>query len=128
MIKHDKTKEAVLQEIITKTDSVLESDKKGMYAEEIRQRQMTEMDLLIDHYLKLLNSEGKDYNSLLNNTYQTYEKYTSFLHQLTQAEKDVNRKALQIVGKSESSSRMISKMEEATNNIRIAKANSVFKR
>jgi hypothetical protein len=63
------SREQVSAMIEQKTSSVLASENTGIYSEEIRQSQIKEIDVLIDHYLKLLNAEGKDYSSLVINAY-----------------------------------------------------------
>ena len=48
-----------------KTKELLTSIPGGIYSDDIRRRQLKEIDLLIDHYSKLLNAEGRDYASLV---------------------------------------------------------------
>ncbi|MDI6815468.1 MAG: NF038143 family protein, partial [Dehalococcoidales bacterium] len=116
----------VLAWIDDKTTNILASDKQGVYSERIRRKQMNEINLLIDHYLKLLKAEGKDYESLVKDAYQTQDNYEAFLHELTVAEKAVNRAAIQTVGKTETALELISKMETVTNEIRRKEAEEIF--
>jgi len=97
MIKKGMSKEVVIKRIKEKTSNILAQDNKGIYSIKIRQRQLKEINLLIDHYYKLLNAEGKSYASMLKNAYQTHERYVTFLGQLGRAEKEVNRAAAQTV-------------------------------
>jgi len=126
MLKKGQTRQDALNQIEDKTSNILASDKKGIYADKIRQSQMKEIDLLIDHYCKLLNAEGDDYPSLVKNAYQTQNNYATFLHQLKQAEKEVNRAALQTVGKRRAAHEIVSTMEKATQRMRIAEAEKIF--
>lgn len=127
MIKREETKEAAMTRIKEKTGQVLASDQKGIYSSKIRQRQMREIDLLIDHYCKLLNAEGKDYATMVKNTYTDWKNYTAFTEQLEQVEKEVIRAATQTLGNS-SASGIASKMEETTERIRRAEIERIFGR
>jgi hypothetical protein len=125
MIEKGQGKEEMIARIRDKTGDILVSDTKGVYSQKIRQRQMKEIDLLVDHYRKLLEAEGKDYDSMIKNAYQAWERYDAFLGQLIQAEKEVNRAAQQTV-KSATASDLVSKMEKATERIRRARAEKIF--
>jgi len=125
MIEKGQGKEEVIARIRDTTGDILASDTKEVYSQKIRQRQMKEIDLLIDHYRQLLEAEGKDYDSMMRNAYQTREKYAAFLGQLIQAEREVNRAAQQTV-KSATASDLVSKMEKATERIRRAQAAKIF--
>jgi hypothetical protein len=125
MGKKGQNKEEAMGSIKDKTSHLLASDKEGIYSSKIRQRQMREIDLLIDHYCKLLNAEGKDYATMVKNTYQDRENYAAFLEQLEQVEREVIRAATQTVGTS-SASGVASKMEETTERIRRAEIETIF--
>ena len=126
IIKEGQSRQGVLAGIDDKTRNILTSDKMGIYSEKIRRQQMNEINLLLDHYLKLLEAEGKSYKSLVKNAYQTQDDYRTFLQQLTAAEKAVNRAAIQTVGKTEEASELVSRMEEATEMVRTAEAEKIF--
>lgn len=127
MIDKGQSKEAALAHIGEKTNKVMAADKKGLYSEKIRQRQMQEIDLLLDHYCKLLRGEGKGYGSLLKNAYPTREDYTAFLERLKRAEKEVNRAAKQTVGTG-AAGELVPKMEKATESLRAAEVEKTFGR
>lgn len=126
IIKEGLQRQDVVVRINDKTRDILASDKQGVYSEKIRMKQMNEINLLLDHYLKLLEAEGKNYKSLLKNAYQTQDNYRTFLQQLTAAEKAVNQAALQTVGKSETAHEIISEMENTTEGIRTEEAKIIF--
>jgi hypothetical protein len=88
---------------------------------------MREIDLLIDHYCKLLSAEGKDYATMVKGTYTDRKNYTAFVEQLEQLEKEVIKAATQTVGNS-SAPGIASKMEETTDRIRRAEIERIFKR
>jgi hypothetical protein len=125
MRKKGQSKEEALTQVKSKTSHILASDKQGVYSIKIRQKQMKEIELLLDHYHRLLTAEGKDYGSMVKNTYRIREDYVTFLKQLELAEKEVNRAATQTLGTS-SAPDIVSKMEEATDRRRTAEAERIF--
>jgi hypothetical protein len=125
MLKKGETKEEAIARVKEKTGEILASDQKGIYSSKIRQRQMREIDLLFDHYCKLLNAEGKDYATMVKNTYLDRKDYTAFVEQLELVEREVIRAATQTVGTS-SASGIASKMEETTERIRRAEIETIF--
>jgi len=125
MIKKEINKEEAITQIKDKTSQILASDKKGIYSVKIRQKQMREIELLIDHYYRLFNAEGKDYPSMVKNAYGTRKDYTVFLKQLEQVEKEVNRAATQTL-RTSSAPDIVSKMEEATDRMRAAEVERIF--
>jgi len=125
MLKKGHNKEEAMARIRDKTRDILASDQKGVYSQKIRQKQLKEMELLIDHYRRLLEADGKDYTSMMKNAYQTRENYNKFLDILEGAEIEVNRAAKQIV-KIATASDLVSKMEKAAERIRMARAEKIF--
>lgn len=125
MIKKGESREEAIIRIKDKTSNILASDKEGIYSSKIRQKQMKEIDLLIDHYCKLLRAEDRDYASMVRSTYQTRKHYTNFLGQLIRAEKEVNRAARQAVGTTAAPA-IISRMEEAVDRIRASEVEKIF--
>jgi hypothetical protein len=124
-VKKGQSRQQAMARIKEKTRNILAADKKGIYSQKIRQRQMKEIELLIEHYRKLLQAEGKDYNSMMKNAYQAWEEYNAFLGQLKRAEKEVNRAAQQTV-RVATASDVVSKMEKATERIRTSEAGKIF--
>jgi len=125
MIKKGETKEEAMARIKDKTSHILASDQKGIYSVKIRQKQMREIDLLIDHYHRLLHAEGKNYPSMVKNAYGSWKDYAAFLKQLEQAEKEVNRAAMQTL-RTSSAPEIVSRMEETTDRVRTAEVERIF--
>jgi len=119
------TKEEAMAGIKEKTGEILSSDEKGIYSQKIRNKQTREIDLLIDHYVKLLREPAKDYKTMMQNTYQTWERYNAFLIQLKRAERDVNRAAQQTVG-AVAASDVAFKMEKSLERMREVRAGEIF--
>jgi hypothetical protein len=125
MVDLGKSREEARKQTQEKTGTVLAGDKAGLYSSKIRQKQMKEMDLLIDHYCRLLGAEGKDYPSMVRDAYRTRENYVAFLEELEGAEKEVYQAATQTV-KTSSAREIASKMEEATAKVRRAELDRLF--
>ncbi len=125
MIKKGATKEVAMARIKDKTSGLLASDQKGIYSAKIRQKQMREIELLVDHYHRLFSAEGKNYPSMVKNGYRSRKDYGAFLSQLEQAEKEVNRAATQTL-RTSSAPEIVSKMEEAAGRIRSAEMEKIF--
>jgi len=125
MIKKGQPREEVMSRIEDKTSSLLTSVKGGIYSEEIRRMQLKEIDLLIDHYCKLLKAEGKDYASLVINSYQRQKDYSTFLGQLKDVEKQVTHAARQTLG-TQTDPEIVFRLEEAADRVRTAEAGKIF--
>jgi hypothetical protein len=125
MVDKGKSREEAREQIKEKTGSILAGDKAGLYSSKIRQKQLKEMDLLIDHYGRLLEAEGKDYPSMVRNAYRTRENYVAFLQELEEAEKEVYQAATQTV-KTSSAREIASRMEEAAARARRAELDRLF--
>lgn len=91
-------RDAALTRVRSKTKDMISSIPGGIYSDEIRQEQLKEIDLLVDHYCRLLTSEGDDYDSLVFNAYQTAERLTDFFERLQKAEEGVGRAARNTLG------------------------------
>ena len=126
IMKKGQSRQDMIARIDDKTSDILASGKGEGYSEKIRRKQMNEIDLLLDHYLKLLEAEGKNYESLVKNTYQARDTYENFLHELTRAELAVNRAAIEAVGRTETTYELISEMEKTTERVRTAQAEKIF--
>ena len=125
MKKKDATKETVMTKIQSKTEELVSSVPGGIYSYDIRQQQLAEVDLLIDHYSRLLNAQGKDYASLVTDVYQSATEYSAFLEALKAAEKDVMSAAHRTLG-SQADTATAEKIEAMTDSMRAAEVNKIF--
>jgi len=73
----------------------------NLYSERLHRKHMDEIDLLVDHYSKLLQAEGKSYQALVRHAYGTQAQYEAYLQQLSAAEQDVDRAIAEIRGETE---------------------------
>jgi len=126
VVKKGHGRQEALDRIHDKTTNILSADKRGIYSEKIRRKQMMEINLLLDHYIRLLEAEGKSYEAMMENTYQSIDNYQAFLRELALAEKSVNLTALQTVERTKEAQDMISEMEEAAQSLRTEQAEKIF--
>jgi len=125
MKKKDASKETVMAQIQTKTKELVSSVPGGIYSDDIRRQQLKEIDLLVDHYTRLLNAAGKDYASLVTHAYQTATDYSSFLEALKSAENEVMGAARRTLG-DQTDMETAAKIESITANMRTAEVKKIF--
>jgi len=98
-INKGQDRQSKLAEIENEARDRLVSQK--LYSWRTHQGQMAEVNLLIDHYSKLLGTEGNNYESLVKNAYKTRDQYEAFLHQLTSVEREIDRAVIVTLGETE---------------------------
>ena len=125
MVKKGQSREDALGQIRGQTSEILASDKRGIYSKKIRQKQVQEMELLLDHYSRLLNADGKDYASMVKHAYRTRQNFSAFVKELEGIEKEVNRAASQTAGTA-SAPDIVSRMEETAGRLRAAQMETIF--
>jgi hypothetical protein len=125
MLKKGQTRESAMEKIRSKTREMIASIPDGIYSDEIRQEQLKEIDLLVDHFCRLLNSEGDDYDSLVFNAYRTPDRLAEFFEQLQKAEDRVGRAAQNTLG-GNADNRTLEKMNVALRNTRLKVTEKIF--
>ena len=125
MLKKGQSRESVMDRIRSKTREMISEIPGGIYSAEIRREQLKEIDLLVDHYCRLLNSEGEDYDSLVFNAYRTPQRLTDFFEQLQKAEESVGRAAHNTLG-SNADTPTLDRMNAALRNIRLKFTEKIF--
>ena len=125
MKKKDAPKTAVMAQIDSKTKELVASVPNGIYSDDIRQQQLSEVELLIDHYTALLSAPGMDHAALVTHAYQTAADYSSFLTTLQSAEKAVIDAAHRTLG-SKADTQTAAKIESITENMRAAEVNNLY--
>ena len=125
MLKKELTREAVHHQIRTQTDELLASLSDNVYSEEIRKEQLKEIDLLLDHYLRLLTANGTDFASLVLSVYAAKDSYTAFQKKLAASEKQVIAAARRVLGKN-ADSELVARIEAGAESFRKAEADSIF--
>lgn len=70
----------------------------NLYSQKLHWSQMAVINLLVDHYAKLLDGEGDNYHSLIRNAYKNRENYDAYLSRLASAEIEVDRAITEKLG------------------------------
>ena len=126
MLKKGLSREDAVSGIEDKTRALLAApETQGIYSETIRQQQMIETNLLVDHYSELLGAEGEDYAALARNVYGNRRNYDSFLDQLRSAEKKVSDAARQTLG-AKADVETLLRIEKATEEVRQSQIEKMF--
>lgn len=125
IIRRESPKAQALMKIEHKTKDLLSSVPDGIYSEGIRQEQLREIELLVDHYLKLFQVDGSDYSALVRGAFPQREDYLNFQQTLSSLEKQVSRAAAQTLG-AQADAAMLSRIESATDELRSAEIQKIF--
>jgi hypothetical protein len=72
-----------------------------LYSWEIHQGQMAEVNLLLEHYSRLLEAEGDSYPALVRSAYQTQDNFEAFLRRLTSVEREIDYAVIRALGEGE---------------------------
>jgi len=127
MLKKSLSREEALSGVREKTRALLTAPQtREIYSENIRQQQVNEIEMLFDHYLKLLDADGQDYDALVRSTYGSREAYRDFHRQLTTAEKNVSDAARQTLGPKADAGALV-RIEKTTEAVRQARIDKIFK-
>jgi type II secretory pathway predicted ATPase ExeA len=59
---------------------------------------MEQINLLMDHYIRLLQAEGDHYPKIVRNAYKTRDSFMGYLQRLAAAEQEVNGAVAEIRG------------------------------
>jgi hypothetical protein len=125
MLDKNRSKETVMCRITSETESLLSSIPNGVYSDAIRQEQIREVDLLIDHYCRLMRANGNDYVALVANAYQTKTDYSDFQDKLVSAERMVTQAACETLGH-QADNEMATRIEAAIEKIRRQEAETIY--
>ena len=126
MLKRGLSREDALSATKEKTRALLTAPAtREIYSENIREQQMNEINMLFDHYCKLLAAEGQDYDGLVRNAYGSRKDYLIFHQQLTSAEKKVSEAARQTLGP-KADVGALARIEKTTEDVRQARIEKIF--
>ena len=69
-----------------------------LFSPELVDMHLNLIDVLAEHYAKLLSAEGKEFNLLIQHAYRNHHKFSAFIDQITAAEKAVDEKVIETLG------------------------------
>ena len=117
-----------IRQIEIKTREVLDKEKKGFYTDKIRNRQLREIEFLIDHYLELLGTNQSGYKNALKATYTAKGSFLAFLNRLQKVEEEVIQAAIATMRKGAKKERRLwfDQVRAATKKVRMAAADRIY--
>ena len=113
-----------------KTKEILDKEKKGFYTEKIRNKQLNEIELLVDHYIDLLNSNQSSYAKAIKAKYSSKGSYLEFLNKLKKIEAEVIQAAIITMRKGTKKERRLwfEKVKQVTRKNRIQEADRIYEK
>ena len=113
-----------------KTKEILDKEKKGFYTEKIRNKQLNEIELLVDHYIDLLNSNQSSYEDAIKAKYSSKGSYLEFLNKLQKVEAEVIQAAIVTMRKGTKKERRqwFEKVKQVTRKNRIQEADKIYEK
>lgn len=100
----------------------------NLYSERLQRKQIDVIDLLVDHYSKLLHAEGDNYPGLIKEAYQARESYETYLHRLSAAEQEVDRAIAKIRGETKEIMERLRAEQAQVAELRTKEVNRIFSR
>jgi hypothetical protein len=117
-----------IRRIEIKTRESLDRDKSGQYTEKIRRKQLGEIELLITHYIALINSGKLRYPEMLKAVYPSKGNYVHFLNELRKWEAEVIQAAVTTTRKGTKKQRRkwFEKVQTITREARTSEADRIY--
>ena len=117
-----------VRQIEIRTQEVLNKEKKGFYTEKIRRKQLSEIELLMKHYLDLFSSKQSSYAAIIKDKYPSKGNYLAFLSALQKTEEDVIQAAITTMRKGSKKDRRqwFQKVKETTKKVRTTEAEDIY--
>ena len=127
-IHQGKERAREIRQIEINTRDILDKEKKGFYTEKIRNRQLREIEFLIDHYLELLSTNQPGYRDSIKATYTSKGSFLAFLNSLQKFEEEVIQAAIATMRKGTKKERRLwfDKVRAATKKIRLKSADRIY--
>ena len=106
----------------------MDHDKKELYTEKVRRKQLIEIERLMEHYLMLIRSQTSGYDHAVRAVYRSRDAYRSFLDDLHQAEADVIQAAMTTTRKGSKKERVrwFEKVKRATKDAKTVELARIF--
>jgi hypothetical protein len=98
----------------------------SLYSTAIYEKQMEVIDLLAEHYLKLLEADGDTYIALIKNSYGNRQKYEAYLSQMATAEEELDRAIIEKLGQNEKLREKLSAERQQVKRLSEKRADLVF--
>ena len=83
-----------IRRVEIRTREILDKEKKGFYTDKIRDKQLKEIEFLVNYYLELLGSNQPDCEDAIKALYPSKGSYLKFLNSLQKTEEEVIQAAV----------------------------------
>lgn len=94
---------------------------------DLAQRQVQAIKVMEEHYLALMQAAGQSLEELVQNAYQSPEKYRRFINRLEETEQELNKYLLENVHTSEDSRIVVRQVEQQCASLREEEIKLFFK-
>jgi hypothetical protein len=125
MFKKGHSRDKAMFAVRERTRKLLSSIDEGLYSQTIRERQLEEIDLLVDHYCRLMETDGADVMAMTAAAYQSRKIYLEYIESLDAAEKEVTRAAQNTLGE-KADQTFVKKLEDIINQKRALQTEDIF--
>ena len=111
-----------------KTQEILNKEKKGLYTDKIRRKQLLEIEFLMHHYLDLFGAEGSNYQTVIKTKYPSKGRFLEFLNRLQKTEEEVIQAAITTVrqGSKKERRQWYDKVRTTTKKFRMEDAEKIY--
>ena len=100
----------------------------NLYSERLQRKHMDVIDLLMDHYSRLLHAAGNDYPDLIRYAYPARESYEAYLHRLSTAEQEVDQAIVEIRGETKEIMERLQMEQVQVTELRTKEVHRIFSR
>ena len=117
-----------IRRVEIRTRDILDKEKKGFYTDKIRNKQLKEIEFLVNHYLDLLGSNQPGCQDAIKAKYTSKGSYLKFLNSLQKVEEEVIQAAVTTMRKGSKKERRLwfDKVRAATKKIRMEEAEKIY--
>lgn len=111
-----------------KTQEILDKEKKGLYTDKIRRKQLVEIEFLMNYFLDLLKAEGSSFREVIKSKYPSRGRYLEFLNRLQKIEEEVIQAAITTVrqGSKKERRQWYDKVRTTTKRFRMQEAEEIY--
>ena len=117
-----------LGSIERRTRDLLDREKRGVYTEKVRRKQLAEVEILLAHYLRLLRAGGRSLEDGARACYPDRNAYLAHLRRLHEAEQGVIQASIATVrkGSKQERTRWFRRLSELSEKVRLEEADRFF--
>ncbi len=117
-----------IRRVEIRTREILDKEKKGFYTDKIRNKQLKEIEFLVNYYLELLGSNQPDCEDAIKALYPSKGSYLKFLNSLQKTEEEVIQAAVATLRKGTKKDRRLwfDKVRATTKKIRMKEADKLY--